>query len=531
MTEKTSQAAEQLFTRAQLCEKKSDWQSAITFYRSALKLRPNYLEAHHNLAIALRSDKQVESSLISALLASNIAPNHPIVQFSLGVSLEKMGKITDAIGAYQKSIELRPDYVAALSNLGRLLELKGKTLEAIKILEQALIIMPGSIEAIINLSNSYLSAGKPKETTYLLQSLIKGDTEGSDTSLSLAFNSLAVAAHILGNKNKAIRYFKKSIKKMPNFAEAHENLAQTLLFQGKYKQAWVEYEWRWLNQSNQQSKQKFGGIPWNGEKLSNKTLLVRAEQGFGDIIQFVRFLPMIVMEKGSLILACHHTLVDLLSTLPSVDRVIDINEKLPPYNRQVDLLSLPRILNITESSIPSSPYLSFDSSITVDDTNKIKIGLTWAGTDRHQSDPYRNRSCPVATFKPLLNLSEIKLFSLQTGPSKIDLIEINKLKSITDLSHNIQSFEDTAALICSLDIVITVDTAVAHLAGSLGKNVWVLLAKSSDWRWKTKSGRNLWYPTARIFKQKSPGDWSGPINDITKELKKMIPRIRKLKAH
>jgi tetratricopeptide (TPR) repeat protein len=525
MRKRTSQDAEQLFSRAQLCEKRSDWQSAITFYRSALKLRPNYLEAHHHLAIALRSDKQLESSLISALFATKLAPDHPTVQFSLGVSLERTGKITDAIGAYQKSIELRPDYVAALSNLGRLLELKGKTLEAIKILEQALFIMPGSIEAIINLSNSYLSVGKPKETTYLLQSLIKGTTENSDTSLSLAFNSLAVAAHILGNKNNAIRYFKKSIKKMPNFAEAHENLAQTLLFQGNYEQAWVEYEWRWLNQSNQQSKQKFSGISWEGEKLSNKILLVRAEQGFGDIIQFARFLPMIPMKKQNLILACHPKLIGLLSTLPSVDRVVDINEELPGYDRHVALLSLPRLLNITESNIPSSPYLTANFSSITSNTNKIKIGLTWAGTARHQSDPYRNRSCPVDVFKPLLNLSKIKLFSLQIGPSKIDLIKINKLKLIADLSHKIQSFEDTAALICNLDIVITIDTAIAHLAGSLGKTVWIMLAKSSDWRWNTTSGRNLWYPTARIFKQRFPGDWSGPISDITKELKKMIPQV------
>jgi len=232
------------------------------------------------------------------------------------------------------------------------------------------------------------------------------------------------------------------------------------------------------------------------------------------------------MKKQNLILACHPTLIGLLSTLPSVDRVVDINEELPVYDRHVALLSLPRLLNITESNIPSSPYLIPNSSITINETNKIKIGLTWAGTPRHQSDPYRNRSCPVDAFKPLLNFSEIKLFSLQTGIRKIDLIKINKLRLITDLSHKIHSFEDTAALICNLDIVITIDTAIAHLAGSLGKTVWILLAKSSDWRWNTKSGGNLWYPTARIFKQKFPGDWSGPINDLTKELKRLIPKIR-----
>ena len=527
MTKKIIQASERLVSKARQCEKQSDWQSAITFYRSALKLRPNYVEVHHNLAIALRHDGQGERALTSARAAAKIAPEHPTVHFSLGVSLEQMGRTTDAIDAYEKSVKLRPDYIAALSNLGRLLELQGKTVEAINVLERALAIAPSSTEAIVNLSNTYLSAGKPQKTIDLLQSLITGDTEKSDASLALAFNSLGVANHILDNKNHAIRYFRKAIEKNPHFAEAHENLAQTLLFQGEYKKAWVEYEWRWQNQSNAQSKRRFNGVSWNGEKLLNKTLLVHAEQGSGDVIQFARFLSMIDIQDGKLILACDTPLIDLLSTLSSVDKVININEKLPAYDRHVPLLSLPRILGISETNIPSSPYLSAKPSHVIDDTDKIKIGITWAGKPRHQSDPYRNRSCSIDAFKPLLSISGIELYSLQTGPNKTELKKINEANSIKDLSNNIQSFEDTAALIYNLDLVITIDTAMAHLAGSLGKTVWILLAKSSDWRWNVKhEKKNIWYPTARIFKQKSEGNWFEPLDDLTRELKKLIPSIR-----
>ena len=524
MVKQMKQNLQHLLSKARLCEKELDWKSAIKFYKSALTLEPGHLESHHNLGIALRHDSQMEASLNSASLAANIAPEHPIVQFSLGVSLEKMKKITDAIEAYQKSIKLRPDYVAALSNLGRLLEIKGRSIEAIKVLERAISIEPNSIESIINLSNSYLAAGQPQDTIGILEPFVKQGKIQSDASLSLALNTLAVAAHTLGKKNTAIKQFKKAIEKMPHFAEAHENLAQTLLYQGKYQQAWIEYEWRWLNQNNRQSKQNFSGLPWEGEKLTNKTLFVYTEQGFGDVIQFVRFVSMIPIQNGRLILACHADLTDLLSTLPYIDLVIGIGEERPHYDRHIPLLSLPRLLGITEANIPSLPYLTANPSLITNNTNKIQIGLTWAGTTRHESDPYRNRSCPIEELKPLLDIPNIILYSVQTGPDKSDLVKINEAGLITDLSKGIQSFEDTAALISGLDILITVDTAVAHLAGSLGKTVWILLAKSSDWRWNSKSGKNLWYPRTRIFKQKSPGNWTEPLSDVTNELKKMIPQ-------
>ena len=524
MVKQADQDLQQFLSKARLYEQKGDWKSAIEFYKSALTLEPGHLESHHNLAIALRHDSQMVASLNSASLAANIAPKHPIVQFSLGVSLEKMKKINDAVEAYQKSIKLRPDYVAALSNLGRLLEIKGRSMEAIKVLERAISIDPNSIESIINLSNSYLAVGQPQDTIEILEPFVKQGKIQSDASLSLALNTLAVAAHTLGKKNKAIKQFKKAIEKMPNFAEAHENLAQTLLYQGNYQKAWIEYEWRWLNHSNQQSKQSFSGLPWKGEELSHKTLLIYAEQGFGDVIQFVRFISMIPIKEGKVILACHTDLINLLSTLPCIDHVIDIRDERPVYDRHIALLSLPRLLGITEANIPSLPYLTATPSPLLKNSKKMKIGLTWAGTTRHKSDPYRNRSCPIRAFQPLLNIPGIKLYSIQTGSDKNDLAEINKAGLITDLSNGIQSFQDTAALISGLDILITVDTAVAHLAGSLGKSVWILLAKSSDWRWNSKSDKNLWYPGIRIFKQKSPGNWEEPLSEVTNELKKMIPQ-------
>jgi tetratricopeptide (TPR) repeat protein len=523
MANNVNHSSEQFFLKALNSEKKNDWQSAIFFYKSALKLRPNYSEAHHNLAIALRNVGQKADALTSALLAAKLAPTNPVIKFSLGVSLEQVGKTTEAISVYKNVIKLRPNYIAALSNLGRLLELQGCSIEAINLLKLALKKEPKSIEATINLANCYLSVGEPQKTIELLLSLFKKNKSIQVETQAIVLNSLGVASYILDSINKAATYFKKAIIKSPHFAEAHENLAQTLFFLDQYENGWVEYEWRWKNQSNAQSKINLTGSPWNGEQLNNKTLLIYAEQGFGDVIQFSRFLGMLNIRKDDLILACQPSLVNLLSTLSCIDRVININEKLPAYDRHVPLLSLPRLLNISKKNIPNSPYLSVKPNNSLGRKAGLKVGITWAGMPRHQSDPYRNRSCLIETFGPLLSITGINLFSLQTGSEKNALKKINSASSVTDLSHYIQSFEDTAVLIAELDLVITIDTAVAHLAGSLGKMVWVLLAKSSDWRWNTKHKENIWYPTARLYKQESPGDWSGPINEIMRDLKKLIP--------
>ncbi len=523
MAENRNQAPEIIFAKAQRCEKQGNWPEAINLYKALLKFKPNYPEAHHNLAIALRHDGQEINALKYAQMAANLAPENPVILFSLGISLEKIGQYAEAIDAYMRTLELRPNYTAVLSNLGRVLEIEGKINESIGVLEQALKYKPKATEVIINLANSHLSAGQPNQSTYLLNKLVKNQIGISSDILATASNSLGVAAQITNKKNLAIRHFSEAIEYKPDFAEAHENLAQALLSLGQYEKAWVEYEWRWHNPSNQQTKRRLPGLQWNGEKSNEMKLLIHTEQGFGDVIQFVRFLSLIDIGEGKLILACHKTLVDFLSTLSCVNGVVDIKSDLPEYDRHIPLLSLPRVLEITKAKIPNAPYLSGSPPARKEEKNQISIGITWAGVPRHENDPYRNRSCPIDLLKPLMNIRGIKLYSLQTGPQKNEIGKIDKAGEIVDLSDKIKSFKDTADLISELDLVITIDTAVAHLAGAIGKNVWILLAKSHDWRWNERDPKNIWYPTSRLFIQKSPGNWTDPIDEIIAELNKLIP--------
>ncbi|MBT3990751.1 MAG: tetratricopeptide repeat protein [Rhodospirillaceae bacterium] len=533
MSDNKAQLLELLFSQAQACERDGDWPGAIEHYRASLTERADFLEAHHNLAVALRHTGKAAEALKSAQLAATLAPDHPTVQFSLGVSLEQVGQRDAAIVAYKISAELRPNYVAALSNLGRLLEVKGRIPESIEILERAIALAPTTTAVRLNLANSYLLGGRPDQATKLLQRLIQDDQEMTDISLSLAYNSLGVAAHVEGKCGAAIDHFRAAIDLAPEFAEAHENLAQALLFEEDYNEAWVEYEWRWLNESNRQTKRLYREITdkavWTGAPLSGQTLLVHAEQGFGDVIQFARFVGQInKISKGvgTLIFACHAALIDLFSGLEGVDQVIDIDGEIPDFDAHLPLLSLPRLLGINDTNIPKDAYLPSGKSPKDADSRALKVGINWAGMPRHEFDPHRNRSCPVESFKSLLNLPDIEFYSLQTGPNSVELAKINPSGAIVDLNPQIQSFKDTATLISELDLVITIDTALAHLAGAMGKKVWILLATCADWRWLEENQENPrdnpWYPTARLFRQKTPGNWSDPLDDVISELQDLI---------
>jgi tetratricopeptide (TPR) repeat protein len=527
MIKKMKKSAELIFNEAQLCEKKNAWHTAVELYTYATKLRPDFLEAHHNLALALRHTGQTKSALKSAQSAAALGPNHPTVQFSLGYSLELMGFNHKAIKSYNKSVELRPYYVAALTNLGRLLEVQGNIPKSIEILERAFLLEPDNPNILLNLANSLLLSGQPQRSIQLLQNLIDKNPTISDVLYSLANNSMGVAASLLKDHVFAKRNFRKAIKLSPSFAEAHENLAQSLLAAQEYKEGWAEYEWRWKNENNSQTKIKFNSQKWNGEKLGNKTLLVHTEQGFGDAIQFIRLIHMIKKQKGNIILACPPSLLTLFSTINYIDKFIDISSSLPSFDYHVPLLSLPRILNIDRTNIPRKPYIKRDYKnkpvILRRIENRLNVGLTWMGKERNKHDPFRNRSCSIKPFEILFKQKECIFYGLQHGNEGKLLKPYENKNSIINLSEKLGDFAQTAKIIGQLDLLISIDTYAVHLAGAMGVPTWIILPFSSDWRWHENLVDNTWYPSVRLFKQKLPGDWSHPMSKVAAELKLLIP--------
>ena len=513
-----TKSAESLFKTAQALERLHDWSGAEDAYRQAAEANPNLLEAHHNRAAVLRRLDRADEALVEAVRAAQLAPDHPTVRFSLGLSQEKSGDIGAAINSYRETLSLNPDHVGALNNLGRLLESQNQTPEAISILEKAYALAPRDASIMTNLANSRLQSGQPQAASGLLDRAIE-----ADPNLAVAYNSRGIARHILGTNTEAIDDFRQAVNLQHDFAEAHENLTQVLMYVGNYDEAWREYEWRWKNPSNVQTKRLLEIAPWDGAPLAGKTLLVHAEQGFGDCLQFSRFIQNIEKDGGKIVFACHRSLFRLMTTMPEIDELWDIDNEFPAFDWHIPLISLPRLFRIEIETVPNeTPYLDI-SRLTGDlpelpekRSDLRNIGIAWAGRPRHEFDPYRNRSCPIEAMELLATVPNIHLYSLQTGEKAPEIEEIlQNHENITDLSPFISDFADTAALVNVLDLIITVDTAVAHLAGAMGKPCWVLLTKLADWRWQPHNGEPpVWYPSMRYFRQEEPGGWTDVFNRV-----------------
>ena len=322
----------------------------------------------------------------------------------------------------------------------------------------------------------------------------------------------------LGKVSEAEVCCSQALDKDPNFAEAHWNLALTLLLQGKFREGWQEYEWRWLKESFT-SPLRHTDIPlWDGSSPEGKNILLHAEQGFGDAMQFVRYALLVAGLGGKVLIECHPPLVSLFQEIKEFDAVIPFGTPCSPCDWQAPFISLPRIFETVLETIPSqTPYLKAPSDriatwrrLMANHQKEFKIGLAWKG----KNYPDALRSCALLDFAPLAGKSAV-IFSLQIGSGAEEITRPPQGLNIVDLTPHIHDFADTAAMIDQLDLVISIDTAVAHLAGALGKPVFVMLPYAPDWRWMIGRSDSPWYPTMRLFRQRQQGAWNSPIQEAS----------------
>jgi hypothetical protein len=313
-------------------------------------------------------------------------------------------------------------------------------------------------------------------------------------------------------------------------ANARYNRSLILLTEGNYREGFPEYESRF--KTREFPPCPFRQPVWNGSDLTGRTILLHAEQGLGDTIQFIRYAAIVAQRGGRIVLTCHQPLIRLLSTLPSIDELVPLGYPTPNFDVYAPLMSLPGILGTTLETVPAAiPYLTppAESNVRVispgSDTAKqqtqrskppLKVGIAWSGGHLYKKN--QSRSCPLKHFEPLLQLPDIAYYSLQKGIAQTTLAELVWETQIQDLGSQLGDMADTAAAIAQLDLVITVDTSIAHLAGALGKPVWVLLTYLPDWRWMLHREDTPWYPTMRLFRQTQPGDWQGVLDRVSQEL-------------
>lgn len=444
--------------------------------------------------------------------------NYQVQQlFRKGSELLQNGDATQALSCFQEAIKIKPLNATLYLYAGTALHDLGRFEDAIITYRLALGIAPCMGEIHNNLGNSQMALGRFAEAT---ESFAQASTLLPASPVPPAARATALQA--IGNVIEAEMECRKAVAVDPDFAAAHWNLALNLLLQGRYEEGWQEYEWRW-HKPDFTSPCRHTDIPlWDGSPLDGRTILLHAEQGFGDAIQFIRYVPQVARCGGNVILECHPQLVSLFKEVEGVLLAVPFGTTLPKISCQAPLLSLPHIFNTTLQTIPSfCPYLSVPdkyrkkwAQLAHSHQNKIKIGVVWAG----KSYPDPLRSCQLKDIAPLGTHRCIELYSLQVSSSPDYTDSSLSGLPLIDLTSRIKDFADTAALIEQLDLIISIDTAVVHLAGAMGKPVFLMLPFAPDWRWLLVRSDSPWYPTMQIFRQEQPGNWNEVILRIQTEL-------------
>ena len=485
---------------------------AIACYQQVLALQPNHRQALNNLGLCLKQQGQLETAVAAFQRALALQPDHALTHNNLGDTLRQLKRFDVAVHHLQQAVALDPTAPEAYRNLGLALSCQDQLEAATAAYQQALTLNPDYALVLDSLGSILRQRGKLVEAMNHLQRAI-----ALNPDLPEPHYDLGLVCYEQGNFAAAAELYQRSLQLRPNFAPAQFSYSVLLLLLGQFSQGWPGYESRW--ESNDIKLPNFPQPRWQGEDLTGKTILLHAEQGFGDTIQFVRYATLLAGQGATVLVGCPPQLQRLLATVPGVDRTISDGSPRPPFDYHLPLLSLPQRCHTTLATIPATvPYMTAQPPKARLNASQPTIGLVWAGNPKNGQD--RERSARLTDFLPLLQLANVKFVSLQKGKAE----ELQQFQTafphliLQDLAPDLQDFSDTAAAIAPLDLVITVDTAVAHLAGALAKPVWILLATVPDWRWLLEREDSPWYPTARLFRQRHRGDWAEVIARVAQAL-------------
>jgi tetratricopeptide (TPR) repeat protein len=498
------------------------WEQAASFFRQAVPLQPDAEDAHNALGVALLHQQNLKEAIACLEQAVRCDPNSAWAWSNLGLAYHGAGRLQEAVASSQEALRRQPDLVAAFCNMGLAYLSLEKIEEAVAANQEAICLQPDCAQAHYNLGLALKRSNRLAEAAQAFQQAIHFGI------VAEAYNDLGLTRRMQGRYEEALAGFDEALRRRPDFVDAHLCKASTLLLIGDFIGGWPEYEWR--TRWSGFGAPYYAASPqptWDGSPLNGRTILLRAEQGFGDTIQFVRYAGLVQQRGGRVLVEVQPRLRSLVATCPSIEQVVCRCDPLPPFDVQALLLSLPSIFGTTLETIPSAvPYLAADPTLVEHWRHELgtvpgfKVGIVWQGQPATIMDWLR--SVPLQQFAPLAGIEGVQLISLQVGAGCEQLSKIPF--AVTDLGSrfNSDSFADVAAAIKNLDLLITVDTAVAHLAGALGAPVWVAIGFSPDWRWLLGRGDSPWYPTIRLFRQLEPGQWGPVFQRMAAELRNLI---------
>jgi Flp pilus assembly protein TadD len=459
-------------------------EEAAAAFGRVVALEPDSTSALSNLSGSMLRLKRFEEAAAAAERALAIDGKHADSLCNLSAALVGLKRFEAAEVSARKALQLKPDDPDCLSNLGSTLYQLSRFEEAVKELSRAAWLRPVSADACVNLISTLAAMRRPYE---------------------------------------GLEWCGRGLAWYPDEPRLYYGRALALLLSGQLGPGWKDYEWRW--KSGQLEPRQFAVPLWDGADPHGRTVLLHAEQGLGDTIQFVRYVSLVAARGATVVLEAPKTLMRLLSGLPGVHKLIARGDELPPFDWQCPLLSLPLAFGTTLESIPNQvPYLHADHELQskwktrLNSGGRLKVGLAWAGSPTHLND--HNRSIPFERLLPLLDVPGTAFYSFQVGPAVRDLERLGVSGRVQDLSPDLApDFAQTAAALAEIDLLITVDTSVAHLAGALGVRTWLLVPYAPDWRWLLDREDSPWYPGMRLFRQSAPKDWPGVVGRVTEEVR------------
>jgi Tfp pilus assembly protein PilF len=461
---------------------------ALASYDRALALRPGLAIAHSNRGNVLQALSRFNEAMASYDRAIALRPRFALAHYNRGNALQDLKRFDDALASYDRALALRPDLAEALSNRGNVLQRLKRFDEAVASYDRAIAARPGFAEA---------------------------------------FSNRGAALQELNRHHEALASYDGALNVLPDYADAHFNKALCMLALGDFDRGWQVHEWRWQTEQLRASKHNFTQPLWLGQSdIAGKTIVLHSEQGFGDTIQFCRYVPMVAARGARVILEVQEPVRKLMTDLAGATQVIARGDPLPDFDTYCPLLSLPLAFGTRLATIPADvPYLHAASQDVADwdarlgPKSRPRIGLAWSGLPTHKND--HNRSIRLSALLPLLD-ADATFVSLHKDVHAEDARVLKERSELLFFGNEIKDFSDTAALIANLDLIISVDTSVVHLAGALAKPVWVLLPFMPDWRWLLDRNDSPWYPTARLYRQDDTHMWDSVIARVHAALRDFI---------
>jgi Tfp pilus assembly protein PilF len=427
----------------------------------------------------------------------------------------------EAGGICDDLLASQPDLAPALALSGMVAAHAGEIDRAIQLLERAVARQSGVAAWYGNLCTLYRLVHRMQDALNAGTQAVRLAPNNSDylVNLSLVFTDL-------DERDRATACLLRALGVSPEHADAHLALAQNLLAQGEFEPGWLEYEWRNLTEAGKGQLPKITSAPWNGMRIPSGRILLVGDQGYGDTLQFCRYIPMVAERCQEVILGCSVEMLSLLKRVPGVGQAHHRWNEIPGHAAYCRLSSLPGLFHTMQDTIPADiPYLTPDPARVAAWADRLgaqlpqgskRVGLAWSGRPTHPND--RRRSLPLNSLAPFGAVGGHAFVSLQKPFPPTDMPAVHQFPGLIDVSSALTDFDETAAVIANLDLVVTVDTSMGHLAGAIGKPVWILLSKASDWRWLTDREDSPWYPSARLFRQPEPGAWAPVIASVTAAL-------------